>query len=71
MFDSTTTSHSVVNDFVVIVGTPVHGFNPSKEALAFVQNLPDGAGKRSVCFAPADFGRETQDKMGKVLKRKN
>jgi len=40
VFDITTAEPSVVNDFdVLIIGTPVHGFSPSKEALSFVEKL--------------------------------
>ncbi|TET24256.1 MAG: hypothetical protein E3J73_08605 [Candidatus Bathyarchaeum sp.] len=38
VFDLTTTEPSVVNDYdVIVLGTPVHGFNPSKESLSFVK----------------------------------
>ena len=51
VYDITTTEPSVVADYdVIIFGTPVHGFNPSKEALAFVENLPEGNGKKTVLF---------------------
>ena len=40
VYDITTTEPSVVADYdVIILGTPVHGFNPSKESLAFVETL--------------------------------
>jgi len=49
--DITTTEPSVVADYdVIILGTPVHGFNSSKEALAFVERLPEGNGKKTVLF---------------------
>ena len=51
VFDMTTTEPSVVDDFdVLILGTPVHGFNPSKESLSFIESLPDGNGKRTILF---------------------
>jgi len=51
VFDMTTTEPSVVDDFdVLILGTPVHGFNPSKGALAFVERLPEGKGKKTILF---------------------
>jgi flavodoxin len=49
--DITATEPEVVNDFdLVFLGTPVHGFNPSTESLAFVERLPEGDGKRAVLF---------------------
>jgi flavodoxin len=51
VYDITTTMPSVVADHdVIILGTPVHGFRPSKEALAFVKQLPEGKGKRTILF---------------------
>ena len=51
VFDITAADPMVVQDYdVIIIGTPVHGFSSSKEALAFVQSLPDGNGKRAVLF---------------------
>jgi len=51
VFDMTATEPSVVNDYdVIILGTPVHGFNPSKGALAFVERLPEGKGKKTILF---------------------
>ena len=48
VYDITTTAPSVVNDYdVILLGTPVHGFSPSKESLAFVERLPEGNGKTS------------------------
>jgi flavodoxin len=49
--DIATTEPSVVADYdVMILGTPVHGFNPSKESISFVKRLPDGNGKKTVLF---------------------
>ena len=51
VYDITTTEPSVVADYdVVIFGTPVHGFNPSKESISFVKHLPEGNGKKTVLF---------------------
>jgi hypothetical protein len=59
VYDITTTEPTVVNDFdLIFLGTPVHGFNPSEEALYFVERLPDGDGKRAICFALIGYGRE-------------
>jgi flavodoxin len=49
--DIATTEPSVVADYdMMILGTPVHGFNPSKESISFVKRLPDGNGKKTVLF---------------------
>jgi len=72
VFDMTATEPSVVDDFaVIILGTPVHGFNPSKEALAFVERLPEGNGKRAILFCTYRLwtGR-TFGKLKKTMKKK-
>jgi flavodoxin len=51
VYDITTTEPSVVADYdVIIFGTPVHGFNPSKESISFVKRLPECNGKKTVLF---------------------
>jgi flavodoxin len=51
VYDITTTEPSVIADYdVIIFGTPVHGFNPSKESISFVKNLPKGNGKKTILF---------------------
>ncbi|MFA5364772.1 MAG: flavodoxin family protein [Candidatus Bathyarchaeia archaeon] len=72
-FDLSSASPSVVNDFdVIIIGTPVHGFNPSKEALAYAESLPDGNGKRSVVFCTCRLWKGSAlKKLEKTLKNKN
>jgi len=51
VYDITTTEPSVVADYdVMILGTPVHGFNPSKESRSFVKRLLEGNGKKTVLF---------------------
>ena len=35
---------------MIILGTPVHGFNPSKESVEFVKQLPEGNGKKTILF---------------------
>ncbi|MGD9129956.1 MAG: flavodoxin domain-containing protein [Candidatus Bathyarchaeota archaeon] len=70
--DITTTEPTVVNDFdLIILGTPVHGFRPSTEALAFVERLPDSDGKRAILFCTHRLwtGR-TFGKLEKELKKK-
>jgi len=73
VFDITTAEPSVVNDFdAVLIGTPVHGFNPSKEAMAFVERLPDGDKKKTVLFCTHRLwtGR-TFGKLKSALKKKS
>lgn len=73
VFDIATAEPSVVNDFdVLIIGTPVHGFNPAVEALAFVESLPEGDGKRTVLFCTHRLWKgRTFKKLEKALKKKN
>ena len=73
VFDMTTTEPSVVDDFdVIILGTPVHAFNPSKEALAFVERLPEGKGKKTILFCTYRLWKgRTFSKLKKKLKKKN
>ena len=73
VFDITNTEPSVANDFdVLIIGTPVHAFNPSLEMLAFVERLPDGDGKRTALFCTHRLWKgNTFKKLKKALKKKN
>jgi len=73
VFDMTTTGPSVVDDFdVLILGTPVHGFNPSKESLSFIESLPDGNGKRTILFCTYRLWKgRTFSKLKKTMKKKN
>jgi flavodoxin len=51
VYDITTTDPSAVADYdTIILGTPVHGFNPSKESLSFVKHLPIDNDKKTVLF---------------------
>ena len=72
VYDMTTTEPTVVDDFdVIFLGTPVHGFNPSVEALAFVERLPDGDGKRAILFCTHRLWKgRTFGKLKKELKKK-
>jgi len=69
----TTTEPSVVDDFdVIILGTSVHGFNPSKESLSFIESLPDGNGKRTILFCTCRLWKgRTFKKLEKELKKKS
>jgi len=50
-FDMTSSEPSVVEDFdMLIVGTPVEGFNPAKETTAFLERLPKTEGKKAIMF---------------------
>jgi flavodoxin len=72
VYDITTTEPTVVDDFdVIILGTPVHGFSPSVEALAFVERLPDGDGKRAILFCTHRIWKgRTFSKLKKELKKR-
>jgi flavodoxin len=72
VYDITTTEPTVVDDFdVIILGTPVHGFSPSKEALSFVERLPEGNGKRTILFCTHRLWKgRTFSKLKKELKKK-
>ena len=50
-YDITTNQATVVKQHeMIILGTPVHGFNPSKESVEFVKQLPEGNGKKTILF---------------------
>lgn len=72
VYDITTTESTVVDDFeVIILGTPVHGSNPSKEALSFVECLPESDGKRAILFCTHRLWKgRTFGKLKKELKKK-
>jgi flavodoxin len=72
VFDITTRDPSVVDDYdVMILGTPVHGFSPSKESLAFIERLPEGNGKRAILFCTCRIWKgRTFGKLKKELKKK-
>jgi flavodoxin len=73
VFDVNDTEPSAVNGFdTLILGTPVHGFNPSKEILSFADRLPDGNGKRTMLFCTCRLWKgRTFGKLKKELKKKN
>jgi flavodoxin len=51
VFSIANSDPSVVEDFdMVILGTPVEGFRPAKETLAFVERLPKAEGKKAILF---------------------
>jgi flavodoxin len=50
-FNMASSEPSVVEDFdIIILGTPVEGFRPAKETLAFVEQLPKAEGKKVILF---------------------
>ena len=63
---------TVVNDYdLIILGTPVHGFNPSTEALAFVEGMPNCDCKHSILFCTYRLWKgKTFGKLKKGLKKK-
>ncbi len=51
LFDIATSSPSAVADFdLLIIGTPVTGFQPAPEVSAFISRLPKGAEKKAILF---------------------
>jgi flavodoxin len=51
IFAITSSEPSVVEDFdLLIVGTPVEGFNPAKETTAFLDRLAQTEGKKAMIF---------------------
>jgi flavodoxin len=51
VFAITSSEPSAVEDFdMLIVGTPVEGFNPAKETTAFLERLPKTEGKKAIIF---------------------
>jgi flavodoxin len=73
LFDIANTDPAAVEDCdVLVIGTPTYGFRPSEEVLAFVEGLPEGAGKRTVLFCTHRLWKgSTFKKLEKVLKNKN
>jgi flavodoxin len=72
VFDITSTQPSIVNEYdVVMIGTPVHGFGPSKESIEFIQQLPEGKGKKAILFCTYRLWKgRTFGKLKKEMKSK-
>jgi flavodoxin len=50
-FDITSSEPAVVENFdTLIIGTPVEGFKPTKEILAFIERLPKAEDKKAILF---------------------
>jgi flavodoxin len=70
IYDLTSVERSVIeNCDLLILGTPVEGASPTKEAMAFVENLPSTTGKKAILFTTYRlFGNErTMKTIEKVL----
>lgn len=51
LFDLTKSEYSIIEDCdALILGTPVHGFSPAKQVMSFVEELPEGKGKKAIVF---------------------
>ena len=51
IFDIAKSEPSIITDFdLLILGTPVTGFQPSPEVLYFIERLPEGEGKKTILF---------------------
>lgn len=71
--DVLSTDASVVEKYdVAFLGTPVEGASPTKEALAFIDNMPRAEGKKAIVFCTYRlFGNERSMKvMAKQLEAK-
>jgi len=51
IFDMAATQPSAIEDFdLLIIGTPVEGSSPAKEASAFIESMPKMEGKKAILF---------------------
>ena len=56
---------------VLILGTPVHGFNPSKESVSFVESLTQAEGKQAILFCTYRLWKgRVFSKLKKEMKKK-
>ncbi len=57
-FDINSSDPTIVEDYdMVILGTPVEGFRPSKEAIAFAERLPTADSKKAILFCTYKLGK--------------
>jgi len=72
VYDINIVDPNTVPDYdVLILGTPVHGFNPTKECLAFVKRLPETENRKAVVFCTYRLWKGgTFGKLKKELKKK-
>jgi flavodoxin len=60
IFDVVTSTPTVVSEYdVVIIGTPVEGFRPARETLAFVKDIPQAHDKKAILFCTFAIWRGT------------
>jgi len=72
VYDVTTNEANIVKQHdMMILGTPVHGFNPSKESVEFVKQLPEANGKKTILFCTYRLwkGRVFSKLKGELKKR--
>jgi flavodoxin len=73
IFDMAATQPSAIADFdLVLIGTPVEGSSPAKEASAFIEAMPSVQGKKAIVFCTNRvFGSgRTMKIMEKMLDKK-
>lgn len=72
VFDMTTIEPSTIREYdMLILGTPVHGFNPSKESISFIESLPETEGKDATLFITCRLWKGGSfGKLKKKLKKK-
>jgi flavodoxin len=72
IFDIATSEPSTVAEFnLLIIGTPVTGFKPAPEVLAFMKRLPQGEDKKAILFCTYALAKgETLKAMEKALAEK-
>lgn len=72
IYDITTTKPSIVKNYnAIFLGTPVHGFNPSKESIAFIKCLPHGNNQKTILFCTYRLWKgRTFSKLKKEMKKR-
>jgi flavodoxin len=73
IFDLSVIHPSEIEKFdLLIIGTPVEGSSPTKEAIAFIESMPNAQGKKAIVFCTNRlFGSgRTMSIMDKMLKGK-
>jgi flavodoxin len=72
IYDMIITEPSTISQYdLLILGTPVHGFNPSKESISFIESLLETEGKEAVLFITCRLWKgRTFGKLKKELKKK-
>ena len=72
LIDMTSADPSEIAEYdLLILGTPVHGFNPSKESVEFVKNIPETENKKAILFCTCRLWKGSVfGKLKKELKNK-